>query len=603
MTSSLLRRVLWQGLREVGRRLRGEPDKRALSLEVALSESELQRMTPAAASVLKKALRLYHAGRERAAARHFHAARAADAGLAARLHAAAESDKAAGRHEEAIGKFLLAACLEPDNADYAARLADALYIVGEQEQALAWLRRAHGARREDAWRVKDVIMRLTPVYRSLAHLREVRESYLSGLQALSASELRIANPFGDINFTTFFLAYQGMNECASQAQLAQLLLRAAPSLAYRAPSLERRIRSSRLRVGFVSRYLGRHSVGMCYNKLIAALAARPELEVSVALLSARRAQEARELIGPAARIAVLPAHLQGVRQALSDLALDVLLFTDIGMEPSTYFLAFGRYAPAQGVLAGHPITTGIPTIDFFVSSHANEAAGAQAHYTERLECLRGLPVAIDAPPPQGAVSRAELGLPQDAHVYVCPMKLQKLHPDFDAAMAGILEADPRALVLFFEDDARTRWGAMVSRRLEGRLGEHRARVRFMPWMPFGQLLQLLSASDVVLDSFHFGAGTTAFYALASGCPVVTLPAAFLRGRHTLGYCTKIGLQECVAADADDYVRIAVRIATQSNYQRSLRQRIAARRGELIEYDSMIDEFAALLRRVSAAALG
>ena len=53
-------------------------------------------------------------------------------------------------------------------------------------------------------------------------------------------------------------------------------------------------------------------------------------------------------------------------QIISDLKLHVLFYPDIGMEPFTYFLSFSRLAPVQAVTHGHPCTTGVPEIDYFV---------------------------------------------------------------------------------------------------------------------------------------------------------------------------------------------------------------------------------------------
>ena len=73
--------------------------------------------------------------------------------------------------------------------------------------------------------------------------------------------------------------------------------------------------------------------------------------------------------------------------------LDVLFYADIGMDPTTYFLAFSRLAPVQCVTWGHPVTTGIPNIDDYLSSDVFEAPGAEAHYTERLIRLPRRPAA------------------------------------------------------------------------------------------------------------------------------------------------------------------------------------------------------------------
>src|ERR1041384_519096 len=76
----------------------------------------------------------------------------------------------------------------------------------------------------------------------------------------------------------------------------------------------------------------------------------------------------------------------------SNAQLDILFYTDIGMDSFTYTLAHSRLAPVQCVTWGHPSTTGIPTIDYYISSEALETEGAEQCYTETLVQLRNLPI-------------------------------------------------------------------------------------------------------------------------------------------------------------------------------------------------------------------
>jgi predicted O-linked N-acetylglucosamine transferase (SPINDLY family) len=83
----------------------------------------------------------------------------------------------------------------------------------------------------------------------------------------------------------------------------------------------------------------------------------------------------------------------GVREvaaAIHGARLDVLVFPDIGLDPRNLALAALRLAPVQVALAGHPASSGLDSIDWFVSGAALEAPGSARDYSEALACLPGL---------------------------------------------------------------------------------------------------------------------------------------------------------------------------------------------------------------------
>ena len=90
----------------------------------------------------------------------------------------------------------------------------------------------------------------------------------------------------------------------------------------------------------------------------------------------------------------LPATLPPARQRIAELGLDVLIYADLGMEGFTYSLAFSRLAPVQCAMWGHPSTSGIWAIDYFISSALAETADAQTNYTEKLVALKNLPLLV-----------------------------------------------------------------------------------------------------------------------------------------------------------------------------------------------------------------
>src|SRR4029077_2902951 len=75
-------------------------------------------------------------------------------------------------------------------------------------------------------------------------------------------------------------------------------------------------------------------------------------------------------------------NLEAVCRAILADNLHVLMFLDIGMLPLMTQLAALRLAPVQCSTWGHPVTSGLPTVDYFLSSHLMEPEDGQAHYTE-----------------------------------------------------------------------------------------------------------------------------------------------------------------------------------------------------------------------------
>jgi predicted O-linked N-acetylglucosamine transferase (SPINDLY family) len=60
--------------------------------------------------------------------------------------------------------------------------------------------------------------------------------------------------------------------------------------------------------------------------------------------------------------------------AIEALGLDVMVFGDLGMDARFSMLAYRRYAPAQILFWGHPVTSALDEIDYVV---AGEGFGAE----------------------------------------------------------------------------------------------------------------------------------------------------------------------------------------------------------------------------------
>jgi protein O-GlcNAc transferase len=513
-----------------------------------------------------------------------------------------------GRTDEALPHFEAALKADANYAPAWINLGQASQTRGDWEAASRFYERAAELRASDGLRLRGA-MCLPVVPKSVLEIASARERYATRLAELEGQPLLIADPPREVGTTPFALAYHGQNDCELQRRLAVIERRATPDLGWIAPHCREPrgvSRDRRLRVGFVSQHWHDHSNA---RLMVGLLRAWPRngteehagWEVVLCRFAGREDAWTRYAGTCADREVVLDTSWRTARERLAAEQFDVLIYTDIGMEPVTRALAHARLAPVQMTTWGVPVTTGLETIDAYVTSSRVEGAGVcsveagvtrSPHYFEpvlalsvlpsvyvppyqiRLEGVRRL-VIEDSPRDPADVrrlvevrrreARTRLGVSSTDRLYVCPQSLFKLHPDFDGAIDEILRHDPNGLVLFVAG-AESRWTELFKARLGERVGPRGSRVHVLPRMPADSFQDLLAAADVLLDPWRFGGGNTTYEGLAWGTPIVTAPGEFMRGRVTLGCYSQMGCLgmtsewPCVARDEAEYAERAVQLA-------------------------------------------
>src|SRR5262249_5164084 len=103
-------------------------------------------------------------------------------------------------------------------------------------------------------------------------------------------------------------------------------------------------------------------------------------------------------------------------------------------------------------------------------------------------------------------------------------------------------------------------------------------------------LGAIALSDVMLDTPYFNGMNTSLEAFAVGMPIVTMPTALQRGRHTQGMYRKMGLSQHVTTSPAEYVDLANRLGTQRDYRRYVSDVILERNGVLYEDPRVVREF-------------
>lgn len=543
--------------------------------------------------------------------------------------------KALGRSQQAVLAYRQALACRPEFAEAYRNLGVILLELGRPEEAADACRRAvelkpgyadaHcslGHAWRDCGRKSDAEAAYRRAIALAPHCAEARLGLLAGVVPLIASgpgesagvpaaflqaleELRswthshpgmLAAAIGSVQ--PFHLAYGHRDVTAALCAYGDLVCleaaRQAPHEASGRSAAEPR--PARTRLALISGHVRRHPVWDVISRGIVSEIDRDRFEILIYHTNALADEETEWARLRADRFIQGPRRLPGwLEQAAQDRP-DVIVYPEVGMDPVACALAARRLAPVQAAAWGHPVTTGLPTIDLYFSGELLERPDADAHYREKLLRLPGTGVHTvwHDPPPQawGGPDRK----PGVVRFALCQQPI-KVDPVDDVLLARIVKA-AGPCELWLAAPKNLPWAARALRqrmaaafRQEGLDPE--THLRTLDWLPAGAFADFLDSMDIYLDCPAFSGYTTAWQAIHRGLPVVTLAGRFLRQRLAAGLLAQAGAAEGVAESADGYVETAARWAEESRRPELWR----ARREALRRSASRVDQNRAAVRAI------
>ena len=272
------------------------------------------------------------------------------------------------------------------------------------------------------------------------------------------------------------------------------------------------------------------------------------------------------------------------------------MLPDIGMTPSSRILSLHRLAPVQFTAWGHPVTSGSPAMDFYLSSDLMEPTDGATHYSEKLIRLPNLALYIE--PDATLPPKQDFPLPEGRVLYGCLQSLFKYLPRYDDMLPRIAAAVPQALFVFIEG-----MSPFMTDTLRQRLEKSFAKaglaasnhVIFLPRMNGAAFDALTRRMDVLIDSLGWSGGNTTLGAIEAGIPLITCPGAFMRGRHSSAMFTMMDMPSAIADSQEAMVEKLVELGQRPEARTEIRQAMLARKEALYEDKSLIAAFDAFLK--------
>jgi protein O-GlcNAc transferase len=494
------------------------------------------------------------------------------------------------RYEEALASLRRASELNPRLAEARFEAGNAHMGLGDWQAAIAEFKAAIDARPDYAEaRWARAMSQLPAVYAFGTEPAERRHAFAAQLDALCKwfATTRRADAYLAVGVhQPFYLAYQETPNrellakygalCTGQMGVWQS--RAGLGVPARRQAGQRR---SKPRIGIVSAHVQEHSVWIALVRgWIEGLA--PANELHIFHLGGMQDAETELARRRAGRFEAGPRPFDAWAHAIHGAQLDLLLYPEIGMDAATAKLASLRLAPVQAASWGHPETSGLPSVDYYLSAQALEPADAQANYTEKLVALPNLGCWL-IPTKEESGKPPALEGAADEVLLVCPGNAFKYAPQHDRLLAAIAQRIPRSRLVFFRSRPEP-----LAEKLRERLRESFRRagadferqVTFLPWQSRASFRALLKRADLYLDTIGFSGFNTAVQALECGLPIVAREGRFLRGRLASGVLRHLGIGELVAPSDEAYVELAATLAADRERRHELRRRIEAGRKRL-----------------------
>jgi protein O-GlcNAc transferase len=519
------------------------------------------------------------------------------------------------KHKALFDKFEIALsrvmALAPHRLDAKLILGEVLWNKNRYPEALALWREVLAQAPNKLEPQLRIALSLPGIYQDAADVERVRNDLVASLSRLRQnlavfSNVSTKDLLREILFNNFFLAYQGRDDKVIQRDYADFVVALlAPRLPQAfAPIAPRPINKRRIRIGFVSSLLYGSTVGNYFSSWITDLP-RDSIETIVFYTGERTDHVTKMVIANAERFVQGDLSIERMAFAVQSEALDILVYPELGMDPKIFVLAAMRLAPIQVCAWGHPMTPGHRNIDYYLSCAEMEPRNAQEHYSEKLHLLPGLGTryVMPAAPTGGSAKkqREDFLLPADKTLYLLPQSLFKIHPDNDALITALLKQDPNSVLVMFAAPYEAWTQAFVARLslAFGKAGIATAgRVKVLPSMSHDDYKRVNQLCDVMVDTLYWSGGNTSLDALAMGLPMVTLRGEFMRGRQSAAMLSLMGLDELIAKDQTDYLRIALRLGTDTVYRRSMAERIAENRQKIFNDPKPVAALAEFFKRIT-----
>lgn len=290
--------------------------------------------------------------------------------------------------------------------------------------------------------------------------------------------------------------------------------------------------------------------------------------------------------------------LEKHRDKISSLTLDVLVYCDIGMNTNTYLLSFLRLAPVQVNTWGHSDTSGVDTIDYFISSKLFESHDANMNYSEKLILHESLSTYY-----YNRINVHQFNLTKQLYDYLLPTgqyialisaSVMKFHPTYDIIINKILSLCSNMIMVVLVSGSKLigdeshvklykRWNQSIDK-------SNLDRIHFMHHVDYENFINLVNLSNIVLDTYPFGSCNTALDSFSVDKIIVGCQSNLINGRFVYGFYNKMGITDLMIDNIPSYIDMVCKCYNDQKYSYYLENEIRKNKHKLYNDKQSVSEW-------------
>ena len=244
-----------------------------------------------------------------------------------------------------------------------------------------------------------------------------------------------------------------------------------------------------------------------------------------------------------------------------------------------------RAAPIQINYLGYPGTLGANCMDYFIGDRVTITDENREHFSEKIIYMPNSfqPIPSQRPIGTDELLRQAYGLPEKGFVFCCFNNTWKITPDVFESWVRILDNVEDSVFWLKRTDLTAKKNILEAFEANN---INLSRIVFAERLPsISDHLSRYQRADLFLNTFPFGAHTTASDALWAGLPVLTRSGKSFASRVSASLLKNVGISELITNSSDEYESSAIELATNPVKLAHIKARLASNRSTTPLFDT------------------